>query len=340
MHKAGTASHGQSVSGTSRTGKHCLYSSLCSVLLRMKTEVAEADLFILAGSMNAEYEGKLRAFGPGTFGNQLRRITASEGPAIQVEAWDPQGGDPDKLVKALHAGYGTMLHVSSAALTYHEVYTINEPRGHVIELCGLETESRTAQVSDSFLLDSSGRALHYTGPARLDDLLGGMMEYAWLVEAPAALPPARVHQACALHIREYLTGRSGDPRIRRGDAAYRAFIADFQLLSDMDDREFRFFCGEIYYQLRIGTALTLVDYLRDYVMFHQHALGAEAHVIADRAQELHAGWHRLNLHLYKTGLQLDRRRVPTIMSRAHELADRQYRLFERLLPLVEDASQH
>lgn len=340
MRKARAALHGQSVSGVSRVGKHCLYSSLCGLLLHRGIAAAEADLFLLAGSMNAEYEGELRPFGPGTFGDQLRRITASGGPAIRVEAWDPQDSDPHKLVKVLHSGYGTMLHVSSAALTYHEIYVINRARGHVIELHGLDAESGTVHVSDSFLLDSSGQAFQYTGTARLDDLLGGILDYAWLALPPAALSPARMYQACALHIRDYLTGRSDEPRFRKGDAAYRAFIADFQLLSGMNDQEFRHHCGEIYYQLRIGTALTLTDYLYDYALFHQDTLGAEARLIADGAKELYAGWHRLNLLIYKTGLQLDRLRVPAIINRANELADQQYRLLEGLLPLVEHASQH
>ena len=339
MYKAGAALHGQSVPGTGRVGKHCLYSSLCGLLLRRGIAAAESDLFLLAGSMNAEYEGELRPFGPGTFGNQLRRITASGGPAIRVEAWDPQDRDPHKLLKVLHNGYGTMLHVSSAALTYHQIYVINCARGHVIELHGLDENSRTAHVSDSFLLDSSGQAFQYTGAARLDDILGGVLDYAWLALPPAALSPARMYQACARHIRDYLTGRSDEPRFRKGNAAYRAFIADFQLLTDMNDQEFRYHCGEIYYQLRIGTALTLADYLQDYALLHQDTLGAEARLIADGAAELYAGWHRLNLQIYKTGLQLGRHRVQTLISRANELADQQYRLLEQLLPLVEAAAQ-
>ena len=325
--------------GTNRVGKHCLYSSLCGLLLRQGIAAAEADLYLLAGSMNAEYEGELRPFGPGTFGNQLRRITASGGPAIQVEAWDPQDRDPHRLLKVLRSGYSAMLHVSSAALTYHQIYVINRARGHVIELHSLDEESRTVHISDSFLLDSSGRAFQYTGEVRLDDLLGGVLDYAWLELQPAELQPARMYQACALHIRNYLTSWSDEPQFRKGDAAYRAFIADFQLLSDMNDQEFRYQCGEIYYQLRIGTALTLADYLHDYAMLHQDTLGAGARKIADGATELYAGWHRLNLQIYKTGLQLGRHRVQTLISRANELVDQQYRLLEQLLPLVEAAAQ-
>lgn len=339
MYKAGIGSHRQSVSGTDRVGKHCLYSSLCGLLLRRGIAAAEADLFLLAGSMNAEYEGELRPFGPGTFGNQLRRITASGGPDLRVEAWDPQDRDPHKLLRALPDGYSAMLHVSSAALTYHQIYVINRARGHVIELHSLDEDSRTAHVSDSFLLDSSGQAFQYTGEARLDDLLGGVLDYAWLAGAPVEPSPARIYQACALHIRDYLSSWSDVPQFRKGDAAYRAFIADFQLLSDLNDQEFRYQCAEIYYQLRIGTALTLADYLHDFAMLHQDTLGAGAGFIADGATELYAGWHRLNLQIYKTGLQLGRHRVQTLISRANELVDQQYRLLEQLLPLVEEARQ-
>ncbi|MGM1021802.1 MAG: hypothetical protein ACQEXV_14905 [Bacillota bacterium] len=340
-------------------GKHCVYSSLRTSLRRYGVNMAESELFMLCGSMCAEYSGDLKRFGPEKYPEQLQEMAASGGPVIRVEPWIVGVSDESDLLRALISGYGTMLHTSSTALTYHDVYVKNYPRGHVIELAGLDLQERTAQVNDSFLLDSSGHAMTYVGSARLDDLMQGIIEYAWLVEQPAPLSPDELHAACAYHIRQYITGHeavwrgvpsSNDPgnkagnvavgkQVKRGDEGYRAFVEDFRLLTDMGDADFRTYCHEIYYNLRLGSALHLTDYTADYCMVHKATLGPRAQHVVELAQSLHAEWHKLNLHIYKTGLQLRKHRMPDIIERALSLIDKQRHMLEELMILAEQAAE-
>lgn len=339
-------------------GKHCVYSSLRTSLQRYGVSMAESELFMLCGSMCAEYSGDLKRFGPEKYPEQLQEMAASGGPVIRVEPWTAGVSNEGDLLRVFTSGYGTMLHTSSTTLTYHDVYVKNYPRGHVIELCGLDLQARTAQVNDSFLLDSSGKAMTYVGPARLDDLMQGIIEYAWLVEQPVRLSPGELHTACAHHIRQYVTGQeaiwrdvpsSDEPgnrpekgttgkQVKRGDAGYRAFVDDFRLLTDMEDQDFRIYCHEIYYNLRLGSALHLADYAADYCLLHQATLGPQAQHVAELAQSLYADWHKLNLHIYKTGLQLRRHRIPEIMERALKLIERQRYMLEKLMILAEQAA--
>ncbi|MEK5321370.1 hypothetical protein NSS94_19270 [Paenibacillus sp. FSL L8-0644] len=340
-------------------GKHCVYSSLRTSLRRYGVTMAESELFMLCGSMCAEYGGDLKRFGPEKYPEQLQEMAASGGPVIRVEPWVAGVSDETDLLRVLTSGYGTMLHTSSTALTYHDVYVKNYPRGHVIELCGLDLQERTAQVNDSFLLDSSGHAMTYVGSARLDDLMQGIIEYAWLVEQPAPLSPSEMHAACAHHIRQYLTGHEaiwrGVPtsnesvsqtgkavtgkQVKRGDEGYRAFVDDFRLLADMEDQDFRTYCHEIYYNLRLGSALHLTDYTADYCLLHQATLGPQTQHVIELAQGLYADWHKLNLHIYKTGLQLRKHRMPEITERALHLIERQRHMLEELMILAEQAAE-
>ncbi|WP_051517965.1 hypothetical protein [Paenibacillus polymyxa] len=322
-------------------GKHCVYSSLRTSLRRYGVNMAEAELFMLCGSMCAEYGGDLKRFGPEKYPEQLQEMAASGGPVIRVEPWIEGVSNETDLLQVLTSGYGTMLHTSSTALTYHDVYVKNYPRGHVIELCGLDLQERTAQVNDSFLLDSSGHAMTYVGSARLDDLMQGIIEYAWLVEQPVPLSPRELHAACAYHIRQYVTGEkvATDQQVKRGDAGYRSFVDDFHLLEDMEDQEFRTYCHEIYYNLRLGSALHLTDYTADYCRLHQDTLGPQTQHVIELAQALHRDWHKLNLHIYKTGLQLRKHRMPEITERALHLIERQHHMLEELMILAEQAAE-
>ncbi|MEC0182624.1 hypothetical protein P4H61_14165 [Paenibacillus peoriae] len=339
-------------------GKHCVYSSLRTSLRRYGVNMAESELFMLCGSMCAEYSGDLKRFGPEKYPEQLQEMAASGGPVIRVEPWIAGVNDETDLLRVLTSGYGTMLHTSSTALTYHDVYVKNYPRGHVIELCGLDLGERTAQVNDSFLLDSSGQAMTYVGPARLDDLMQGIIEYAWLVEQPVRLSPGELHAACAYHIRQYVTGHEAVWRgvlspdesanqtgkaatgkhVKRGDAGYRAFVDDFRLLAEMEDQDFRAYCHEIYYNLRLGSALHLTDYTADYCLLHQASLGPHTQHVIELAQSLYADWHKLNLYIYKTGLQLRKQRIPEIRERALSLIERQRHMLEELMVLTEQAA--
>jgi hypothetical protein len=74
-------------------------------------------------------------------------------------------------------------------------------------------------------------------------------------------------------------------------------------------------------------------------MLHEATLGPRAQHVVELAQSLHAEWHKLNLHIYKTGLQLRKHRMPDISERALGLIDKQRHMLEELMILAEQAAE-
>ncbi|UUZ96880.1 BtrH N-terminal domain-containing protein [Paenibacillus sp. P25] len=256
-----------------RAGSHCLFASLRRMLAdKYGLIMTEAEIYFRCDAMNVEHHPRSRPLWIGRSGQEMMRHFADTGPAeMDYEFATEEGLANSKLLgriqPPLASGEPVLLFVHSGSLTYHPIYRENPSRAHVICGYGWDERSGAIHVIDSFLLDYTGTAHSYQGPASYKELSLGVYGVAWMKEIyPHAVQPengayvsesGKERQAAFItlmkrRMMEYLQGSSRNDGTVRGLAAYDSLYRSLETVVDWDSAAFTDGCKELYYVLRIG----------------------------------------------------------------------------------------
>lgn len=295
------------------TGKHCIFATMQQALGHSGSNLSEAALFFLCGGMNIPYLGNPKTF----WFNRMGQLTD---PFVQIQSQftfsNTSQDNPVHLVndctESLEQGYPVLLLVRSQCLNYHRAYIENETRGHVVLLYGLDAESNVAHITDSYLLDNSGRIHTYQGTVALDKLEAGCISvtsYRPLSENRQT-PKEIVLSAYVDHLATYVDPDKAPDT--GGLNAVRHVISHLAELVDMSGKELQRSCQEVYYGMRVGGILHHIEYIQTYAEEAGLVLRNGYREAISLLETLYKEWKTYLLLLYKSGVQGRSSRMPEL----------------------------
>ncbi len=303
-------------------GNHCCFSSLRNIMLHHNVRISEADIYFLCDGLNVRYRSGFD-FTWDSY-NRETQLNFAQNCGLDVHECfnidkETSCFDMYDLVCKQHI---IMLFTDSQYLDYHAVYRENPGRGHIIILYGMDIDNQTAYVGDSFLLDAGGNILIYQGPASYERLCRGISSWTWFdfIENKPISKENIVLEAIK-NIESFSKGNITVQKELCGILAYRKYFEHFEHLAQVEDAKFKEVCSEIYYSLRIGTIMNLIEYMGQFVLETADFYQKDSSRIADEISNLHLGWKRNMFNVYKMGVRKNKNSVGSIISKSQSLID-------------------
>jgi hypothetical protein len=325
-----------------QAGAHCLFASLRGMLVKgYGLHRSEAEIYVLCDAMNVEHHPLSRPLWVGRSGEEMLMHMASRGPVdLAYEFIKANGQGREELLNQIQIqlsnGLIVLLFVHSGSLTYHPIYLENPSRPHVICGDGWGGEHGTINVIDSFLLDYSGTAHTYHGPASYQELAQGLYGAAFMNGIRTKATDEKFHKMSFLGIVSesfirFLQGNCSQDGSVRGLAAYYSLYNSLEAAESLIEASFTDVCKEVYYCLRIGSIMHQWLYLEQLVNEYPDAFVSGPNYWNEKLQAESILWKKHLLHLYKIGLRAQKQQLLPILTHGRELIGRQAYLVEELL---------
>ncbi|MWC28059.1 BtrH N-terminal domain-containing protein [Paenibacillus sp. MMS18-CY102] len=318
-------------------GLHCLFASMRTMLAASYgVNLSEAEIYFRSDGMNVEYDPIARPFWIGRAGDEMLRHMNTDGPvrlqySFDSGAWADRAQFIEDIKEELMARRPVLLFAYSGFLTYHAIYRDNPSRPHVVLLYGLDESNDRMDIIDSFLLEYSGEAHTYQGPASLHDVMQGLYGVGFM---PGVKPDCEgeEHEFMSL-LRERIgrflaTQPSRDGASVHGLQAYYAFVEALEKAAELDAEQFTDVCKEAYYCLRIGGVMHQWTYFMALVEEFPTSFQSGASAWMTRFEAEHLDWKKHLLNIYKFGLRSNRSGWPALLNQTRHLLDRQQSLLE------------
>ncbi|SFL80443.1 hypothetical protein SAMN03159341_11023 [Paenibacillus sp. 1_12] len=305
---------------TVQSGHHCLFSGLRHLLVRERPEfdkeVVEADIYFQSDGLNLEYNGNLCKMWLASQETIMRQFAACYGLHAQY-TFELGPAVLDTFREIVRGNRAILIFMRSPYLDYHAVFRDGAEHNHILLLYGIDVIHQIAQVADTSFLDGSGQTLSYKGPLSLSHILAGVWGYAWFEVDPSHNPTpnadARFHRAVE-NIKRFCRGHILPEGRFQGLDAYRAYVADWSRLINMDPAEFTDSCKHMYYCLRVGGIMHQLDYFEMFIGKHRERV-RDSDGMLQQLRVSQNEWKKSLYQLYKIGLSVQPHKLQPLQAR-------------------------
>jgi hypothetical protein len=269
----------------------------------------------------------------GFFGNpfiNIRKI-ALDG-AISVEAEYVDKVD-DEFIKKINGfllnGTPLFLTVFTDKLTYHRAYVTNNARHrHSIVLWGMNFDEGLAYVTDSFIMDYTGRIDMYSGPTQLSDIRNCAYGYALFnVKQGAAVPRDEVLKRALNSINGFLNKAKDENGKYYGHTSVMKYVESLNSINKMDDSLFLKACIDTHYTIKIMIK-HIFEYSESLVTENLNEENNDREIIIQELKALKDGWDKMALLFLLSGKRKDKGRISTIIEDCKNLIYKQETVFK------------
>lgn len=177
-----------------KAGRNCFYSCLYNLSLYYGYNLNEEDIFFLCSGLTCSYTEKMdKKFAADNlefipYDEQAIRFAKEINRPINV-AHDKSMEENRKAIQTgFMANQPIIVMVEPRVLSYHPLDENIENSCHCIFIYGLDEEKGQAYIGDTFVVDSKGNVTAFNGRYSIEEILRGMVGYAWFSESAESKP--------------------------------------------------------------------------------------------------------------------------------------------------------
>lgn len=320
------------------SGKHCYFASLCHVLRKEQPNITEAMTYFIGNGLQLSYKSGF-CFEWDTYNSQVLS-TLGKVFSIPVNYCFQLQEDQvlEELQEGLQVGGAVVVFIHSKYLDYHPIYANNPNRTHAIILNEIDMKNHNTSISDTLLLDDGGNIHTYEGDYPIERLLGGIWGWAYF-EGNMHQDSLGLEELQGLAIARMEVFLEDGLQIDGnyiGLVAYRQYMKHLLLLDSVSDIDFKNVCGKIYYRLRMGSIVTLLEYLYDFVDTYDGYEDVVKERLLQTIHSQHMEWKKTMLNIYKMGIRGKRQMIEPISKKASNLIDEMANVMEEIITLYQE----